>query len=222
MKTADYGPVLRSLPPLTHTRSSPPAGTKMWSSRRLSNTTPDPAIEEIALEARVAPLEIATGVRTASGLTTAGFPGRSIQRVDATTASSADFTAIGSPQSSTVHWHGVQVPIEMDGVPGASQAPVEPGGSFTYDFIVPDAGLFWYHPHVMSAAQVGFGLYGPLLVDDPRRPGEERRRACTGAQRHRTQRRPARCSRPTAAASLARCSAVKAVMCSSTAGFARR
>ena len=37
----------------------------------------------------------------------------------------------------------------------------------TYDFIVPDAGLFWYHPHVMSAAQVGFGLYGPLLVDDP-------------------------------------------------------
>ena len=39
--------------------------------------------------------------------------------------------------------------------------------SFTYDFVVPDAGLFWYHPHVMSAAQVGFGLYGPLLVDDP-------------------------------------------------------
>ena len=74
------------------------------------------------------------------------------------------------PQSSTVHWHGVQVPIEMDGVPGASQAPVEPGGSFTYDFIVPDAGLFWYHPHVMSAAQVGFGLYGPLLVDDPDDP----------------------------------------------------
>jgi FtsP/CotA-like multicopper oxidase with cupredoxin domain len=40
------------------------------------------------------------------------------------------------------------------------------GGSFTYDFIVPDAGLFWYHPHVMSAAQVGFGLYGALLVEE--------------------------------------------------------
>jgi FtsP/CotA-like multicopper oxidase with cupredoxin domain len=71
------------------------------------------------------------------------------------------------PQPTTVHWHGVQVPIEMDGVPGVSQPPVEPGGTFTYDFIVPDAGLFWYHPHVMSAAQVGFGLYGALLVDDP-------------------------------------------------------
>jgi FtsP/CotA-like multicopper oxidase with cupredoxin domain len=55
----------------------------------------------------------------------------------------------------------------MDGVPGISQPPVEPGGSFTYDFVVPDAGLFWYHPHVMSAAQVGFGLYGALLVEDP-------------------------------------------------------
>ena len=64
----------------------------------------------------------------------------------------------------------MQVPIEMDGVPGASQPPVETGGTFTYDFVVPDAGLFWYHPHVMSAAQVGFGLYGPLLVDDPDDP----------------------------------------------------
>ena len=44
---------------------------------------------------------------------------------------------------------------------------MEPGGTFTYDFIVPDAGIFWYHPHVMSAAQVGFGLYRAFLVEDP-------------------------------------------------------
>jgi len=71
------------------------------------------------------------------------------------------------PEATTVHWHGVRVPIEMDGVPGISQPEVETGGEFTYDFIVPDAGLFWYHPHVMSAKQVGFGLYGALLVEDP-------------------------------------------------------
>ena len=41
------------------------------------------------------------------------------------------------------------------------------GESFDYDFVVRDAALYWYHPHVMSAAQVGFGLYGPLLVEDP-------------------------------------------------------
>ena len=53
------------------------------------------------------------------------------------------------------------------GVPGYSQEPVETGGTFTYDFVVPDAGIYWYHPHVMSAAQVGFGLYGAFLVEDP-------------------------------------------------------
>src|SRR5262249_54874880 len=71
------------------------------------------------------------------------------------------------PKPTTVHWHGVRVPIEMDGVPGISQPEVEPGASFTYDFTVHDAGLYWYHPHVMSAMQVGFGLYGALLVEDP-------------------------------------------------------
>ncbi len=52
-------------------------------------------------------------------------------------------------------------------VPDISQPEVKQGGSFTYDFVVRDAGLYWYHPHVMSAAQVGFGLYGALLVEDP-------------------------------------------------------
>jgi len=55
----------------------------------------------------------------------------------------------------------------MDGVPGISQPEVKKGESFTYDFIVRDASLYWYHPHVMSAAQVGYGLYGGLLVEDP-------------------------------------------------------
>jgi FtsP/CotA-like multicopper oxidase with cupredoxin domain len=55
----------------------------------------------------------------------------------------------------------------MDGVPGHPFPAVPPGGSFVYDFVLPDAGFFWYHPHVMSAVQVGFGLYGPLLIEDP-------------------------------------------------------
>ena len=66
-----------------------------------------------------------------------------------------------------VHWHGVRLPIEMDGVPGISQPEVKPGETFIYDFIVPDAGLFWYHPHVDSAWQVSSGLYGALIVEDP-------------------------------------------------------
>jgi FtsP/CotA-like multicopper oxidase with cupredoxin domain len=129
------------------------------------DTNPDPKIVEIALEARVAALEIAPGVRTEAWTYNGGLPGPLI-RVRKGDRLIVHFSN-ALPKPTTVHWHGLQVPIEMDGVPGASQPPVEPGGTFTYDFVVPDAGLFWYHPHVMSAAQVGFGLYGPLLVEDP-------------------------------------------------------
>ena len=129
------------------------------------DTNPDPRIVEITLDARVASLEIAPGVKTDAWTYNGGLPGPLIR------ARRGDRIIVhfsnSLPQATTVHWHGVQVPIEMDGVPGASQPPVETGGSFKYDFVVPDAGLFWYHPHVMSAAQVGFGLYGPLLVEDP-------------------------------------------------------
>jgi FtsP/CotA-like multicopper oxidase with cupredoxin domain len=129
------------------------------------DVNPDPKIVEIRLEARVASLEIVPGVRTNAWTYNGGLPGPLIRarRGDRIIVHFSNTL----PEPTTVHWHGVQVPIQMDGVPGASQPPVETGGSFKYDFIVPDAGLFWYHPHVMSAAQVGFGLYGPLLVEDP-------------------------------------------------------
>jgi FtsP/CotA-like multicopper oxidase with cupredoxin domain len=133
-----------------------------------ADTNPDPKVVEVTLEARIEPIEITPGVRTDVWTYNGGLPGPLIR------ARRGDRIIVHFsnklPQPTTVHWHGVQVPIEMDGVPGVSQPPVETGGSFTYDFVVPDAGLFWYHPHVMSAAQVGFGLYGPLLVDDPDDP----------------------------------------------------
>lgn len=71
------------------------------------------------------------------------------------------------PEPTTIHWHGIRLPNAMDGVPGTTQPEVVPGGRFDYDFVLPDSGTFWYHPHVNSAAQVGFGLYGPIIVTDP-------------------------------------------------------
>jgi FtsP/CotA-like multicopper oxidase with cupredoxin domain len=50
------------------------------------------------------------------------------------------------PQPTTIHWRGVRVPIEMDGVPDISQPEVKHGETFTYDFVVRDAGLYWCHP----------------------------------------------------------------------------
>ena len=126
---------------------------------------PDPHIVEINLEARIAPVEMATGQFVDAWTYNGGVPGPLI-RVRVGDRFIAHFSN-KLPKPTTVHWHGLRVPIQMDGVPGISQPEVQPGDSFTYDFVVPDAGLFWYHPHVMSAAQVGFGLYGALLVDDP-------------------------------------------------------
>jgi len=74
----------------------------------------------------------------------------------------------------TVHWHGMRVPNEMDGVPHLTQAPIAPGVRFVYEFEAQDAGTFWYHPHQRSFEQVGRGLYGPLIVEEPEPPRVDR------------------------------------------------
>ena len=70
-------------------------------------------------------------------------------------------------QDTTVHWHGLRVPNSMDGVPDLTQRSIAPGESFVYEFAVPDAGTYWYHPHAHSAEQVGRGLAGALIVEEP-------------------------------------------------------
>ena len=72
------------------------------------------------------------------------------------------------PEETTIHWHGIRLANRMDGLPGMTQAPVKPGGTFTYDFIVPDPGTYFFHPHV--ALQLDRGLYAPLVVEDPHEP----------------------------------------------------
>lgn len=74
------------------------------------------------------------------------------------------------PQASTVHWHGIRIDSAMDGVPELSQPLVEPNASFEYDFKVPDAGTFWYHPHNRSWEQMARGLYGALIVEERNPP----------------------------------------------------
>jgi FtsP/CotA-like multicopper oxidase with cupredoxin domain len=67
------------------------------------------------------------------------------------------------PEETTIHWHGVRLPATMDGSL-AMQSPVPPGGTFEYEFVLKDAGLFWFHPHVRSDIQVQKGLYGTIVV----------------------------------------------------------
>src|SRR5690606_33140242 len=62
------------------------------------------------------------------------------------------------PEPTTVHWHGIPVPNQMDGVPGVTQPPIEPGETFVYDFIADVPGSYLYHSHV--GLQIDRGLIG--------------------------------------------------------------
>ena len=72
-------------------------------------------------------------------------------------------------EPTTIHWHGLRVPADMDGTESVQRA-VEPGESFEYRFVVPDAGTFWYHSHVNETEQLERGLYGALIVRGPDEP----------------------------------------------------
>jgi FtsP/CotA-like multicopper oxidase with cupredoxin domain len=75
----------------------------------------------------------------------------------------------------TVHWHGIRLPNAMDGVPNLTQPPIAAkDGRFLYEFDLPDAGTFWYHPHLGSAEQLARGLSGALIVEEREPPAVER------------------------------------------------
>jgi len=67
----------------------------------------------------------------------------------------------------SIHWHGIRLENRFDGVPGLTQDPVPPGGTFVYRVRFPDGGIYWYHPHHREDALQDLGLYGNLLVDAP-------------------------------------------------------
>ncbi|GGC06430.1 metallo-oxidoreductase [Marinobacterium zhoushanense] len=74
-------------------------------------------------------------------------------------------------EPTTIHWHGLRIRNDMDGVPFLCQKPIQPGELFVYEFTPPDAGTFWYHPHMNSIEQLGRGLVGVLIVDEVEDPG---------------------------------------------------
>ena len=71
-------------------------------------------------------------------------------------------------QPTAVHWHGLRLDNQFDGVPGLTQDAVPPGGRFVYHLRFPDAGIYWYHPHVREDVQQDLGLAGNIRVRSPR------------------------------------------------------
>ena len=69
------------------------------------------------------------------------------------------------PEPTTIHWHGIQVPNNMDGIPDETQKPILPGESFTYEFVAKPAGTYWYHSHFDSDKQISVGLSGAFIIE---------------------------------------------------------
>lgn len=131
--------------------------------RMMADTNPDPHVVEVNLEAKLSRVEFAPGQAIEAWTYDGGVPGPLLN------ANVGDRIIVHFKNSlnepTTVHWHGFRISDQMDGVP-TIQKPVAPGETFTYDFVAPDAGSFWYHPHMRSAEQVERGLYGPIVIHE--------------------------------------------------------
>jgi FtsP/CotA-like multicopper oxidase with cupredoxin domain len=76
------------------------------------------------------------------------------------------------PEDTTVHWHGLILPNQMDGPAYVTQPPIKPGGSYSYEFTATQHGTYFYHPHAKPDRTQALGLYGALIID-PANPADE-------------------------------------------------
>ncbi|MFF0450389.1 multicopper oxidase domain-containing protein [Streptomyces sp. NPDC004609] len=123
-------------------------------------------VRKVRLTAVATPLDLGGGLTVRSWAYGDRLPG---QEVRVTAGDTLALTLANNlPQSTSLHWHGLALRNDMDGVPDLTQKPVKPGATFEYRFAVPHPGTYWFHPH--SGVQQDRGLYAPLIVEDPREP----------------------------------------------------
>jgi FtsP/CotA-like multicopper oxidase with cupredoxin domain len=91
------------------------------------------------------------------------IPGPTLH-VDQGSGITVHVTNLGDVET-TVHWHGLRLENRYDGVPHETQEPIAIGGSFTYAVQFPDAGFYWYHPHMREDFAQEMGLYGTIVVE---------------------------------------------------------
>ncbi len=122
---------------------------------------------EIHLEARELTWELAPGRRIRAMGYNGRIPGPEIRLKEGERVRVVLRNALREP--TTIHWHGVDVPNPMDGVPGITQKRVEPGERFVYEFEARPSGTRWYHTHFEEHRQLDLGLAAPLIIE-PVRP----------------------------------------------------
>jgi len=134
----------------------------------LRDDNPDPRIVEVSLEASENSVQLAaSGKKTKLLNYNHSFPGPLLHARVGDRVIVHFTNALTEP--TTIHWHGLRISDQMDGSP-MIQNPVQPGETFTYDFVVPDAGTFWYHTHLSQIEQLERGLYGAIVVHEAAAP----------------------------------------------------
>ena len=153
---------------LTESQSDPaPIEHHVLYENRLQDVNEDESVVEVHLTAGWADIEVADGLTLPMMTYNGMFPGPLLE------ANVGDRVIVhftnNLQEPTTVHWHGLRIADRMDGTPRV-QEPVPPGGTFRYEFRVPDSGTYWYHPHIRSDEQIERGLYGPIIIRDPAEP----------------------------------------------------
>jgi FtsP/CotA-like multicopper oxidase with cupredoxin domain len=118
---------------------------------------------EIVLETRQLKWELAPGKSITAMAYNGRVPGPEIRVKEGERVRVVLKNSLGEP--TTIHWHGVDVPNSMDGVPGITQKPVPSGGTFVYEFEARPAGTRWYHTHFQEHRQMDLGLVAPLIIE---------------------------------------------------------
>jgi len=143
---------------------TPPAFPPIEGLTALEDTDPADGVVEYSMTVEKEDIEFIDGVTTKMFTYDKLTPGPLLQAHVGDLVRVHVTNDLGEP--TTVHWHGMRVPADMDGVVAGGLLAIEPGDTFTYEFVAPEAGTFWYHPHVRSAVQVEAGLYGVFVVHE--------------------------------------------------------
>lgn len=124
--------------------------------------------QKVTLTAAPATIDLGGGVRPRTWAFDGRPPGKEIRLSVGDTLVAELSNQLPNKTATSIHWHGIALRNDMDGVPPTTQTAVRAGSSFTYRFIADAPGTYFFHPHV--GVQLDRGLYAPLIIDDPQEP----------------------------------------------------
>ncbi|MFD4598207.1 multicopper oxidase family protein [Streptomyces sp. NPDC058464] len=122
----------------------------------------------LTLTAASAVIDLGAGVTPRTWAFDGRTPGREVRLSVGDTLAAELSNQLPGKTGTSVHWHGIALRNDMDGVPPATQRTVRAGSTFTYRFVADAPGTYFFHPHV--GVQLDRGLYAPLIVEDPKEP----------------------------------------------------